>query len=273
MEAATDSVLTAYEAKDKTALPILVKKLCQLCEADLIGQSPKALRPIAYSLEVRNGTCAHTGMLYFRGRKAAIKIPQTIDGALARVSVAHELGHLIIHRRGHCYDEATVRLPSTPAEEALAEYCSRLLLMPSFLWAPLAHHNLAEFALAQSSLNRVTLHSAVTRLGDPDVVSLGVRGAILWRLNQAIGSFESMSRRLTPYWHLCPEAFVPVKKCKARTGSLIAELARENMTRSDSRTEEVSIGTFKGTFRVDAVAWGSVEEGTRLVLSVFRDSQ
>jgi Zn-dependent peptidase ImmA (M78 family) len=44
----------------------------------------------------------------------------------ARVAVAHELAHVLIHKKADGYDEATIRLQSSPTEEALAEYGARL---------------------------------------------------------------------------------------------------------------------------------------------------
>jgi hypothetical protein len=117
---------------------------------------------------------------------------------------------------------------------------------------------------------RVTLHSAVTRFGDPDVTSPRVLGAILWRMNPEVSTIEPIHARLTPQWHLCPGAFIPVRRCKARMGSLVADLAGTgNAAVGESRLEDVAIGTFTGCFRADAFAWGSVIDGTRIVLSLF----
>src|SRR5262249_41739932 len=157
-----------------------------------------------------------TGKLLFDGSKVSIRIPDHLSHERARISVAHELGHLLIHRRGEGYDEATIRLPSSPSEESLAEYGARLLLMPS---PQFNHRNLAEHSLIQSSRSRVTLHSAVLRLGDPDVEPYDVVGAILWRMNSGVSKNLPLGSRLTPQWHLCPGYFVPVGKCRARYGS------------------------------------------------------
>ncbi|MGA9063436.1 MAG: hypothetical protein WB341_17465, partial [Terracidiphilus sp.] len=35
--------------------------------------------------------------------------------------------------------------------------------------------------------------------------------------------------------------------------------------------EDVNIGTFAGRYRIDAFAWGSLEKGSRVVLTVFRE--
>jgi hypothetical protein len=146
--------------------------------------------------------------------------------------------------------------------------------MPALLWDEVlkSHNNFAEIVLTAASATAVTVHAAVTRLGDPDVKASGVRGAILWRLNRNADSNGPISQRITPYWHLCPDAFVPIGKCKARLGSLAAQLAGASKPVSGSQIEDVKIGSFAGTFLVDGHAWGSVDDGTRLVLTIYRSN-
>ncbi len=96
-----------------------------------------------------------------------------------------------------------------------------------------------------------------------------VRGAILWKLNPSVPSKSALAERLTPAWRLCPGAFIPIGKCKARKDSLIAELARATGSSSDVRIENVKIGSLEGVFRVHGFAWGSIAGGTRLILSIF----
>ena len=272
MKVATDLLLSTYHSQiDEDAVPITVEKLCDICGATLTGIRPKPRNATVYSLDSWQSRQGHTGKLSFDNSRVSINIPEAVDYLTARLSVAHELGHLIIHRRGSSYDEATLRLRSSPEEEALAEYAARLLLIPSSLCSPTPETNLAEYAVTQSNRVRVTIHSFVARLGDPDVALATVRGAILWRMHPSVPAFEPLHARLTPQWHLCPDAFVPIRKSKARPGSLVAQLAAAETSTAMSRLEEVSIGSFVGYFQVDAFAWGSVEDGTRLVLSVFRE--
>jgi len=81
------------------------------------------------------------------------------------------------------------------------------------------------------------------------------------------GDHVGIERRLTPQWFECPGAFIPVGKCCARAGSLVAHLAAEaDNVVAGNRVEDVQIGTLVGRFRVDAFAWGSLRTGTRLVL-------
>jgi hypothetical protein len=272
MKLATDLLLTAYQTRlDEHSVPITVEKLCDISGATLTGARPKARNSNAYATHSQPSRRGHTGKLCFYETKVSIKIPDDVDYLAARISVAHELGHLLIHRRGSGYDEATIRLGSSPEEEALAEYAARLLLIPSTLYSPAQKANLAEFAISQASRMRVTLHSVVLRLGDPDVSSAGVRGAILWRIYPSVPSSEPLHARLTPQWHLCPDAFIPIRKCTARQGSLVAQVAAAQASVAKSELEDVNIGSFVGQFRNDAFAWGSVEDGTRLVLTIFRE--
>jgi hypothetical protein len=271
MRRATNNVLDLYIDSGAEKTPISITKLCEISDVRLHGRRPAPAAGPFYSVDNYKAWRGHSGNLFFGGTKASIRIPDNVTHEMARISVAHEIGHLLIHRRKSGYDEATLRLPSSNAEEALAEYGARLLLMPLQTNESLQHTNLAESALAQSSRSRVTLHSAVTRLGDPDVLSTDIVGAILWRMNGRVEDTQPVSARLTPHWHLCPGQFIPVGKCKAREGSLVAELGGREKTVSGSRIEDINIGSFKGSFRVDACAWGSIADGSRLVLSVFRE--
>jgi hypothetical protein len=75
-----------------------------------------------------------------------------------------------------------------------------------------------------------------------------VRGVILWRLNSEIPFDAPLNLRLTPQWHICPGAFIPVKRCHAGSSSLVATLASlPERHAAGSRVEQVQIGSLKGT--------------------------
>lgn len=273
MKVATDFLLFRYGTQnDPPAAPIEVEKLCEIYGASVTGLSPKSRDANVYSVDSWEPRQGHTGRVSFDGSRALISIPKSVDYATGRLSVAHELGHLLIHRRGEEHDQATLRLGSSPEEEALAEYAARLLLLPSRLCQPPSEANLAEFAITQASRMRVTIHCFIARLGDPDIAPTSIEGAILWRMRPDVAASEPLYARLTPQWHQCRDAFIPIRKCKARPGSLVEHLAAEDAPVAKSRREEVNIGSFAGHFRIDAFAWGSVNDGTRLVLSVFRNA-
>jgi uncharacterized protein DUF955 len=272
MKLATDRLLSSYfDSPDSSKLPISVERLCSLCGVELVGNRPSGRPRSGYSIIEHRIRTGHTGRLAIRDLRLIIRIPDEIDFETARISTAHEIGHVLIHRRGAQYDPATMRLPTTAEEEALAEYAARLLLLPAAFFQPLSERNLAEFAVEKAGIFKVSVHSAVSRLGDPDIPNTGIKGAIFWRINQDLPGSSPLHKRLTPQWHLCPGAFVPVRRCKARIGSLVAELADWPSPKAGSDIQSVNIGTFSGTFRVDVFAWGSVAEGTRSVLSLFRE--
>jgi uncharacterized protein DUF955 len=209
----------------------------------------------------------HSGTVRFSRKHAPfIAIPEGVDGYRARVSVAHEISHVLIHRRGDTYDDVTTKLPSSREEEALAEYGARLLLLPS---EPERIENLAEHAVRWARYAEVTVHAAACRLGDPDQNLPPLRGLVLWKINPKIPTTATIAERLTPAWHLCPGAFVPIGRCKARPDSLVAELAMASGSAAGIVAEDVRIGSLLGCFKVHAFAWGSLLSGTRLVLSVF----
>jgi hypothetical protein len=214
----------------------------------------------------------HTGILRYDNSEPVISIPEFVDRDTARLSVAHELGHFLIHWRGTSLDVATMRLPSDPLEEALAEYAARLLLMPRDRWLHLPPTaNLSEEAIKRSGLTGVTIHAATLRLGDPDLYNLHIRGAILWRFAHGYQSRMPVHEQMTPHWFQCPGAFIPVGRSKARLGSVVDHLASISAGGLASRIEHVSIGTLVGTYLVDGYAWGCISDGNRLVLTIFRE--
>ena len=271
MRRAVQRLLESCDKGLKPTVPVSVEDLCRSLGVQLAGLPLSARSAPSYGIGSWRPRAGHTGVLRFEKSRLVVVIPDDVDYATARLSVAPELGHLLIHLRGSEPDEATTRLPTEPFEEALAEYAARLMLLPPSMWTGFQPSlNLAEYAVAQSSVARVTVHSAVARLGDPDRDDIDIQGAILWKIRPGSPQSLPIHERLTPFWHLCPQTFIPIKKSKARQGSLIAELAAQSGVVRGSREEDVRIGTFIGVYRADVLAWGSLNEGTRLVLSVFR---
>ena len=267
MEQAATSLLDKYVSVHADLLePVSVERLCSVAEVDLTGMRPvRRSSPVLHvGSPVRNGP---TGFLDFTQMRPLIRIPPNIEFERARVTVAHEIAHVLIHKREHGHDDATVRLGSSDVEEAIAEYGARLLLMPVRLnLSPASDENLAVWSVRKARRARVTVYAALARLGDPDMQNREVRGAILWRPRS--DSLDSTYESLSPYWHLCSDTFVPIGRCKARRGSLVSELAAHSGQLASTSIEQVHIGSLEGHFRVDAFAWG--EGNARVVLSVFR---
>lgn len=248
-----------------------VARLCELCGLSLEGGPVRRPPRNVYSSARSSGMRTHSGTLHLHPTHSRVHLPAGIDYLRGRAAVAHEIGHYLIHRRAGQLDLATSRLSSSPEEEGLSEYAARLLLMPKVDWLQSPSTNLASRCFEVASNAKVTVHAAAARLGDPDSdLRGGVRAVILWRLHPELPSDSAVPERMTPQWHLCSDAFIPVRRCHAREGSLIAELASGGDGVSEStRVEPVAIGSMKGSYRVDARAWGSVARGTRLVLAVF----
>ena len=124
MKLATASVLMAYDnAHSGVTEPISVERLCLLSNVALSGFRPSPRSSSNISAAPQNGP---TGFLEFAGAQPIIRIPPYVEFERARVAVAHELAHVLIHKKADGYDEATIRLQSSPTEEALAEYGARL---------------------------------------------------------------------------------------------------------------------------------------------------
>jgi hypothetical protein len=266
---ATNSVLEAYRQQFPSASPVIrVSGLCEVIGVRLTGVRP-ALRiePSFVAAAAPPRRTGHSGIVRFpRGGVPSVEIPDGVDGYRARVAAAHEIGHVLVHKRGDKYDDVTTRLPTSIHEEAIAEYAARLLLLP---FKKSGVENLASYAIRSAREAEVSIHAATCRLGDPDQGYPFLRGAVLWKLNPRTRGGSTMAERLTPAWHLCPGAFVPIGRCKARAGSLVSEVAGESASAGSVRIEDVHIGSFAGAFRVHAFAWGSASAGTRLVLSMF----
>jgi hypothetical protein len=269
IQRATEAVLAAYRQLFPGASPVIrVSRLCDIIGIRLTGLRPGRIKPSFAVAESSSRHLGHSGSVRFsRQGMPSIEIPEGVDGYRARVAAAHEIGHVLLHRRGDNYDPVTTRLPTSAQEEAIAEYAARLLLLPS---KNVEVENLAECAVRWASNAEVTVHAATSRLGDPDQASPRLRGAVLWRLNPRVPGSSSLAERLTPAWHLCPGAFIPIGRCRARVDSVVAELANATAPGSEIRCEDVRIGSLVGSFRIHAFAWGSESAGTRLVLSVFQ---
>jgi hypothetical protein len=195
-----------------------------------------------------------------------ITIPPGSDRPGARISVAHELGHLSIHSRGKRVDQSTMRLGNSEEEEGLAEYIGRLLLLPKRIDRAEIHAGgIARACFDLATAADVPLSAALARIGDPDQY-LGVAGVILWDLRP--DPRLSIAERLKPYYRLCGTAFIP-DRSHAREGSLAVMVGAGETERSVVGDETVRIGRFIGDFRVEAYGWGSERRGTRKVLSTF----
>lgn len=270
-QAAADRLLTRYLSEyGKGSDLIGVARLCDLLGIEIKGKLPRTRSTGRETWSQLIGPVTHTAKLSFESNRPVIEVMDAV-AARARVSAAHELGHYLIHLRDKGLDYETLRSGSTPEEEVLSEYIGRLLLMPltQFLMHFTRTDSYSLACLTAASKANVSVHASAARMVDPDYPRGEVRGTILWRTNPKKTVTAPIEERLTPHWHLCPGAFIPIRRCQARKGSLIAGLANANEDARSVVEEDVKIGTLTGRFRVDVFAWGSLRNGSRCVLSVF----
>jgi hypothetical protein len=269
-----NSLLARYFTKyaDRTDV-VSVTKLCALLGIEIVGRLPRiSSKSPSYNQLFEHG--AHLAKLNFLSGRPVIEVMGS-RAPIAGISAAHELGHYLIHLRDGQLNDQTLRSGSTPEEEALSEYIGRMLLMPKPQFDPYLKPppNYAVECLSVASRAHVIMHAAAARMMDPDHPIRALRGIIFWKLHPQEPESLSVAKRLTPTWHHCDEAFIPIRKCHARRGSLVANLAESNEDCQGASEEDVRVGSFSGRFRVDAYAWGSLNNGTRCVLSAFVELQ
>lgn len=282
VEVATTRLLDRYRERSvrngiEPSGMIRVSQLCSICNSTVRGRKFTSSGETVYSTASPRSTgIGAFGRLELTAEQRVIHLPESVrDRALARVVVAHELGHILIHQRGNCLDQMTVGLESTPEEEAIAEYAARLMLTPKEMVGPVQGYTLAQSCVYLAGSLSVTIHASALRFGDVEIqtkLRSPVRAVILWRLSARSPSVAATASRLTPQWFIAPSAFIPVGRCHARGGSVIAQAADYECGEKPAAlqcVEEVRIGSLKGTFLVDAFAWGSLRAGRRLVLSFF----
>jgi hypothetical protein len=270
-QAASDLLKGSRDKNNSSSLIISVTHLCEALGIELVGARASVNRS---SLELMELADTRTPLRRAKLRFSdSIPIIEVRDDhiARARLSVAHEIGHYLIHRRKDGMDWLTLRVSSTAEEETLAEYIGRLLLLPrgevdAFFGCTVDAVDCLKLAASAC----VSIHAVGSRLLDPDRTEQRVAGVILWSMRHRAGeSYEHPAQAFAPEWHICPDSFVPVGNCHIRRTSVIGQLAAKEQDVAGRGQEDVSIGTFKGTFRVDAFAWGSWENKTRKVLSIF----
>jgi hypothetical protein len=110
--------------------PVSVERLCAVIDVDLIGAPRRQERSVSRTDYEATPYSYHSGCVDFTRPRPTITLPPNIGWNRGRVAAAHEIGHIVIHRRETEYDEATIRLGSSPEEAILAEYAGRLLLLP-----------------------------------------------------------------------------------------------------------------------------------------------
>src|ERR1019366_4775647 len=109
---ATGAMLATYHQRFPSASRVVrVSRLCEVVGVRLTGMRPAVrVEPsyVAAGSPSRQG--GHSGAVRFsRQGIPSVEIPDGVDGHRARVAAAHEIGHLLVHKRGDQYDEVTTR--------------------------------------------------------------------------------------------------------------------------------------------------------------------
>lgn len=264
---ATERILVRHYQTEKSIPP----KVRLTGIADMLSVSLNGLNHIKPSWShKRPSKQSYRAAITMGPEKTIITVPPGSDRASARISVAHELGHLLIHSRTAGIDLVTVKLGSTHEEEALAEYLGRLLL----LWrrtelSEIDIGSVARVCFKVADSADVPLTTVLRRLGDPEQ-AVPISGVILWELRRDTNL--TLAERLKPCCPLCGTAFVPFLS-HAREGSLTAQVAGGEQDSTLVGEESVAIGGFVGDFQVEAFGWGSENRGTRKVLTFFFDTR
>lgn len=260
-----------YEQVESRRLPISVRRLCDMLGIKLRGPVPRAIEPAALKASIaKPPTVRHVARLMVVNGRATIDVTDPYP-ASARASIAHEIGHFLIHSREKGLDSNTLSLPTTSEEEVLSEYLGRLLLLPrSDVRTRIGSaESWALACLEMASTASVSLHAVASRLFDPDQNVRPLRGVIYWKRNPKIATSESIETQLSPYWHLCPGAYIPIRRCHVLHGSLVGRIVSADGDAREIGEEDVQIGSLKGRFLVDGFSWGSAKLGSRMALSLF----
>jgi len=277
IEKECSDIIRQYRELHGITKPISLKWLCKILNIEITGKIPTKTHKSQYyqSWVQPFRSDIVEGKLLLKNGTPHINLPYGLHLDLARFVVAHEIGHWILYKHLIEKSPSILQRGSTPEEEYLACYAARRLLIPdsSFYEPASSNKSLSYKCILATGRARVTLYTATLRFGDYDICSTKIDTAILWKINPSISKDKPVFHRLTPQWFCSREKFIPVGKCRARENSIIEEMAKDSSKACyGNRIEKVDIGELNGEFNVDAYSWGSIKDGTRLVLSIFEET-
>jgi Zn-dependent peptidase ImmA (M78 family) len=209
-----------------------------------------------------------------------IEVNSAFPRVRKRLSLAHEIGHLILNECGG--NELSYPGHGDPRSESLCNHIAGELLVPD--WALIRHLNSnSTFDGWENTLNAETvLHAAAAFEFSIEVIAKRIfrdlrlapdRIAIIWRYAGNTKSTSSVRQlRITAAWHsIGGRFFVPLNKTVS-SDSLVFR-AYETGSRLRGR-EIIDLGSAKREFLVDAAAFPSFSFGhrvpsTRAVLSLL----
>jgi hypothetical protein len=219
--------------------------------------------------EIRERPIDRDARLVFQDGRLAIEVNPLFPANRRRLSLAHELGHLLIN---HCSGDAAVCADhGDSASEALCNRLAGELLAPESAVIRYFEDN-PTLATWQDSVRCSSLVSAAAAFGiSVDAMACRVfhdlklarsKVALVWRYcRNSDRSDSECDLRLSSLWH-CIESlrFIPRNKT-APTASVIRRAFQENGVVVSE--EYLCIGSLKGNFLIEAVGIGNQFEHNR----------
>jgi Zn-dependent peptidase ImmA (M78 family) len=209
----------------------------------------------------------------------SIEVNSTVSAARRRMSIAHELAHLVINEAAHSnsFDEH--------AGPVIEKFCNQIageLLCPE---VPIRRYFAKETQLGDwkrpircqtvidAARDFAVSVDVMTRRVFFDLRLVPSSVALIWRFvdNTKTGE-RGAALRVTSAWHSMTEkAFIPLNKTAPSDSIILKAFQREG---SFCRMEDVSLGTLKGRFEVEAsgfmsFSFRSAAPPSRAVLSLL----
>jgi Zn-dependent peptidase ImmA (M78 family) len=240
-----------------------------------LGSSPPfSLTPLVEYFgiaEVRERPLDRDARLVRQSGQLFIEVNSLFPPARRRLSVAHEIGHLIVDR---CSGDANRSWGhEDPIIEALCNRLAGGLLAPD--WALRKHFDgIAGFSDWRQSIRCSTILSAASRFGiSVDAIACRVFHemklaqdviAIVWRyMENTNKSLSEKGVRVGSAWH-AHQGRVYIPRNKTAPANSVAKKAFEEEG-VFCREEYLSLGSLKGQFHVEATGfgWSSLSESCR----------
>jgi hypothetical protein len=242
---------------------------------------PFSINPLLEYYAVRGVTervFEYDARLSVDGGLLAIEVNSAFPRVRRRLSVAHEIAHLILRE---CGEESTDH--NNPLKESLCNHLAGLLLAPD--WAIRSHfENFSGLGEWQERIRCSTLLAAASAFDvSVDVMArrifldlnLAPRTiAVVWRYRENTSAFDSdKALRVSSVWHSLGEKFfIPLNKTVAAESVISKAYDQDGVF---LREEAVHLGGLKGRLTIEAMgfSWFPLRQAgppSRAVLSILR---
>ena len=205
----------------------------------------------------------------FSSENPIIRLKRSGGYLSQRVSIAHELGHFIVRKRGGTMDRHMTSSESIPPEELIADYIGRRILMHN------CHDTFGIFVhpsqyFVAASKAEAPPNIAFLRVFDPDIQETST--LLAWWKGGKILDVDNNRQEFTLHKFYSRKGyFLKLKATKAKKDTA-SDRAGNMIPAIDERTkEDVRLGTFHGSYYTLTYAWGSKGSDTRNVLTFFRE--